>query len=122
MEKIKCSVCDNEFVPKDEMDFICGDCQKFLVGHCGCGNDDVQMDWGVADSPDFAYYWVIECICGHTKQSRLFNISDFDVVAKEVHGEWIQKCPECDSQITDDQYCMMGHWCGTPVVPVVEGT
>ena len=32
------------------------------------------------------------------------------------------KCPECGSQITDDQYCMMGHWCGTPVVSVVEGT
>jgi hypothetical protein len=29
-------------------------------------------------------------------------------------------CPECDSEILPDEYCMMGHWCGTPVVPVVE--
>ena len=21
-------------------------------------------------------------------------------------------CPECDSEINPDKYCMMGHWCG----------
>ena len=22
------------------------------------------------------------------------------------------KCPECDSEILPDKFCMMGHWCG----------
>lgn len=30
-------------------------------------------------------------------------------------------CPECDSEILPDQTCMMGRWCGDPVVPVVDG-
>jgi hypothetical protein len=86
---IKCCVCDKEFLPEDEMDFVCDDCQHALVGHCGCGNDDVRIDWGVADSPDFAYFWNIECVCGNTKKSRLFNVDQFDEVAKELQREWV---------------------------------
>jgi hypothetical protein len=24
-------------------------------------------------------------------------------------------CPECDSRIMDNGYCMLGHWCGKPL-------
>jgi hypothetical protein len=24
-------------------------------------------------------------------------------------------CPECDSRVMDNGYCMMGHWCGKPL-------
>jgi hypothetical protein len=24
-------------------------------------------------------------------------------------------CPECDSRVMDNGYCMLGHWCGKPL-------
>src|SRR3990167_3331076 len=34
-----------------------------------------------------------------------------------IQAEFIRiggTCPECDSEILPDQFCMMGHWCGEP--------
>ena len=82
----KCSVCDNDFQPADDMDFVCYSCKSKL--HCPCQYDDVVIDWGVETDGDFPYFWIIECVCGKEKKSRLHGLADVDIVAKELFAEW----------------------------------
>ena len=84
-----CSACDKTFNPNTEMEFICPNCQASLVGHCGCGSDDVRMDWGVELEGEYPYFWIIECVCGRTMKSRLHNLSEQDAAAKELITEWV---------------------------------
>ena len=85
-----CSVCGHTFQPSDDLDFVCRDCQSALQGHCGCGDDDARMDWGVETEGDLPYFWVIECCCGRELRSRLHSLADVDTVAKELHAEWVK--------------------------------
>jgi predicted amidophosphoribosyltransferase len=86
---IKCSVCGNQFLSNEEFEFVCKQCQDALVGHC-CESDDVLMDWGVVNA-DLPYYWVIRCSCGNKLKSRLHSLKAQDIVAKEIHAEWLSR-------------------------------
>lgn len=88
-----CSVCGETFQPSGDLDFVCLKCKHDLVGHCDCGSDDVVMDWGVETEADLPYFWIIECICGNEMRSRLHSLQDVDVVAKELHKEWLLRLP-----------------------------
>lgn len=82
----KCEVCDNDFQPKDEFEFICKPCIEKLLGHC-CGSDDVQMDWQISDG-QLPYYWEIVCSCGREARSPLTSLKDMKENAKDLHRGW----------------------------------
>lgn len=85
MERIKCSVCDNEFEPKHDLDFVCVECLKKL--HCPvCKSDDVVMDWHVELDEGLPYFWLIECVCGASMNSE--RTQDLDETAKKLHAAW----------------------------------
>lgn len=86
-----CSVCDKEFQPADDLEFVCKDCRKLLSGHCDCGFDDVVMDWGIETEGDFPYYWIIECVCGNEMKSPLHSLGRQDEEAKSLHARWCAK-------------------------------
>lgn len=86
----QCSVCDLEFQPNDDMDFVCKSCTSKLGNNCEFGYDDVIMDWGIETEGDLPYYWVISCVCGRELRSRLCSLNDMNAVAKELHAEWLK--------------------------------
>ena len=86
-----CSVCDKTFQPTDALDFICKNCQSALVGHCGCGSDDISMDWGIDLDAEFVYFWLIDCLCGNQLKSKCHSVNEQSKYAKQLHAEWVTK-------------------------------
>lgn len=85
----RCCVCDEDFQPVDDLEFVCIKCRNELKGGCGgCGYDDVVMDWGIELDGDLPYFWQIDCLCGRTLKSRLHSVDDINQTAKEIHAQW----------------------------------
>ena len=87
---IDCIICENEFSPQDDCDFICPACRSALV--CVCGSGAVTMDWDVIPKDDGTfppYQWNIECECGKSAQSSECYFDTMDDEARNLYKGWI---------------------------------